>query len=182
MEQLEPVDSEIVNRLNTAYRKVLIVGKDVFVPPIYSHRDRPYQFHVKQLRVLYYLAKNNNDLEKACLEANVPVPYAKRFLKSPDYKAFAREALQDQAIQDGWTVRRLMIEIDKVYQGEVKKDDVQMDALKMMKDIIVPKKMEAPTAAGVTVNLNFPILPVEMQAKLKALADEAASIDVENAA
>jgi hypothetical protein len=110
VEQLEPPDAEIVSRLNTAYRKVLVVGNDVFVPPIFSHRSRPYQFNIKQLRLLHFLGQGNNDLARACEQAGVGITYAKNFLKSRDYKQFASEAVQDQAVQDGWTPRRVVLE------------------------------------------------------------------------
>lgn len=156
----------------------MVVGKDVFVPPIYSHRNRPYQFHIKELRFLYYLAQANNDIEKACAEAGVTVRFAKKFLKSKEYQSFALEAIEDQAVQDGWTPRRVILEIDRIYKGEKFPSEEQMDALKMMRDIVIPKqKAEAMGPGGVTVNLNFPALPADVQSKLKDIADQAASIN-----
>lgn len=179
---LEGVDLEVVNRLNTAYRKVLVVGKEVFVPPIFSKRGRPFQFHVKQLRLLHFLGESNNNLSKACELAGVSKNFATRFLKSNEYREFAVECIQDQAVQDGWTARRVVVEIDRIYQGEKKPSEEQMDALKMMKDIVYPKKGGGEgSAGGVTVNLNFPVLPPGVQKELKDLADKAASIDVEAA-
>ncbi len=178
-EQLEGTDSEIVNRINTAYRKILVVGKSVFVPPVYSVRRRPYEFHVKQLRFLHFLAQSN-DFNKACEEAQCSPSYARKFLKSQDYQDFARETIADQAIQDGWNQRRVMVEIDRIYRGERVVTDTQLDALKMMKEIVVPKKHELTgNAGGMTLNLNFPVLPAHVQTRLKALADEAATIQTD---
>ncbi len=175
-EQLEGIDSEIVNRINTAFRKVLVIGKNVYVPPVYSARRRPYQFHIRQLRFLHFLAQTN-DLEKACLETPCSTSFARKFLKSKEYIEFAAEAINDQAIQDGWTARRVVVEVDRIFQGEKRISDMQMDALKMMKDLVVPKKHEVTgNAGGVTVNLNFPVMPAHVQERLKALADEAAII------
>jgi hypothetical protein len=177
VDQLDGPDAEIVNKLNTAYRKVLVVGKDVFVPPIYSQRGRPYQFEIRQLRFLYHLAQTNNDIEKACEIAGVTLRYAKKFLKSHDYRQFAIEAVEDQAIHDGWTPRRIVLEIDRIYKGELRPSEEQIEALKMMKDIVVPKQRasEATGPGGVTVNLNFPALPADVQSKLKDIADQAAT-------
>jgi hypothetical protein len=180
-EQLEGSDSEIAARLNTAYRKVLVVGKEVFVPPIYSSRRAPYQFHVKQLRLLHHLA-DGKSFDDACKEAEIGPAKARKFLRSDDYKEFAAEAIHDQAIQDGWTPRRVVVEIDHIYQGKKRVSEEQMDALKMMKDIIIPKKHDmVGSAGGVVVNLNFPVLPPDVSARLKALADEAATINVDAA-
>lgn len=182
MDQLDGVDSEIVNRLNTAYRKVLVVGKTIYVPPIYSARRGPYQFHAKQLRFLYHLTQVN-DFPKACELTPCTTTYATRFLKSKDYREFAAEAINDQAIQDGWTPRRLVVEIDRIYQGEKTISGDQMDALRMMKDIVVPRARENTGNPGtVTVNLNFPVLSQEALTKLKEIGDREASIDAEQAA
>ena len=182
MQELDGPDSEIVNKLNTAYRKVLVVGNDVFVPPIFSRRNRPYQFHIKELRFLYHLSQTNNDLEKACKEAGVTVRYAKKFLKTQEYRDFALEAIEDQAIQDGWTPRRVIIEIDRIYKGEKIPSDAQLDALKMIRDIVIPKaRADTGGPGGVTVNLNFPALPADVQSKLKDIADQAASIETDAA-
>lgn len=179
-EQIEGPDAEIVNRLNTAYRKVMTVGPTVFVPPIYSAHRRPFQFHVKQLRLLHHLTELN-DLDAACEKAGVSKAFAKKFLKSPDYLEFAAEAVMDQAIHDGWTAKRIVVELDRIYRGEHRIGDTQMDALKMLRDIVVPKKIDGASLGGVTVNLNFPVLPQNVQDRLKALADEAAIIDAEAA-
>lgn len=156
-----------------------MVGNDVFVPPIFSRRSRPYQFHIKELRFLYHLSQTNNDLEKACAESGVTVRYAKKFLKSQEYRDFALEAIEDQAIQDGWTPRRVIIEIDRIYKGEKIPSDAQLDALKMIRDIVIPKARGEAIAGpgGVTVNLNFPALPADVQSKLKDIADQAATIE-----
>lgn len=177
MEQLETTDSEIVNRLNTAYRKVKVVGKEVFVPPIYSRRSLPYRFHVKQLRFLYHLAQTN-DLQKACKEAGVSESYARKFLKSNDYKAFAAEAVEDEAIHDGWTSRRVIVELNDIYAGKVVSQP-QFEALKELRQILVPRLKDSGVSHGsVTVNLNLPAYPPHIMAKLKDLADEAATIDI----
>lgn len=178
VDQLEGHDSELVSRLNTAYRKVLVVGKDIFVPPIYSHRDRPYQFNIRQVRFMHYLSESNS-VDKACELAEVSKSWALRFMKSTDYREFANDAVQDEAIQDGWTPRRIVLEIDSIYKGQRRVTEEQMDALKMMKDIVVPKQREIGTMGpgGVTVNLNFPALPPDVQSKLKEIADNAAIID-----
>ncbi len=177
VDQLEGPDSEIVAKLNTSYRKVLVVGKDVFVPPIYSTRARPYQFHIREIRFLYYLAQENNDFDKACALADVSPRFAKKFLKSNEYRQFALEAVEDQAIQEGRTPKRVVLEIDRMYKGERVVTDSQMDALKMMRDIVIPKTKDTGTVGpgGVTVNLNFPALPADVQSKLKDIADQAAS-------
>lgn len=178
VDQLESHDSELVNRLNSAYRKVRVVGKDIFVPPIFSHRTRPYQFNIRQIRFMHYLSETN-DIDKACELAEVTKPWATRFLKSSEYKDFANDAIQDEAIHDGWTPRRIILEIDSIYKGTRQVTDEQLDALKMMKDIIVPKQRDTGTMGpgGVTVNLNFPTLPADVQSKLKDIADNAAIID-----
>lgn len=175
MNQLEGIDREIVSRLNTAYRKVLVVGKDVFVPPVFG-RSRPYQFQVRHLRFLYHLTQES-DFGKACERTPISQTAARKFLKSNEYKAFAREAMEDEAVHDGWTPRRVVVELDSIYRGTLMKRDDQMEALRMLKDIVLPKKQDG-TPSGVTVNLNFPAVPAEVEAKLKAIADEAACIDV----
>lgn len=181
-EQLEGIDQEIVNRLNTAYRKVLVVGKEVFVPPIYSHRERPYVFHVKQLRFLYYLSQNNGNVPKACELAGCSSKFAMRFLRSHDYRQFAAEAIEDQAIQDGWNARRVVVEYDQIYKGKKRVNETQLEALKELKTIVIPKTRDsAPAGPGLTLNLNFPVLPPDVQQELKNLADKAASIDVDAA-
>lgn len=178
-EQLEGPDAELVARLNTAYRKVMVIGRSVFVPPIFSSRRAPFVFHLKQLRLLNQLTLTT-DLDEACKKAEVSRSFANKFLKSADYLQFAAESVMDQAIQDGWTPRRIVVELDAIYRGEKKHlAEEQIDALKMLKDIVLPKKHDGYNPAGVTVNLNFPVLPPDVQAKLKVLADEAACIDVQ---
>lgn len=180
-EQLEGNDAELVNRLNTAYRKIMVVGPSVFVPPIYSAHRRPFQFHVKQLRLLKELSESQ-DLADACRKAEVSLAAAKKFLKSPDYLEFAAESIMDQAIHDGWTARRIVVELDRIYRGEHRVGDTQMDALKMLRDIVAPRKHDGSgPGAALTVNLNFPVLPEDVRTRLKALADEAAVINVEAA-
>jgi hypothetical protein len=180
-EQIEGPEAEIVARLNTAYRKVMVVGRSVFVPPIFSSRRAPFVFHMKQLKLLHQLTQTP-DLDEACKKAEVSRTFANKFLKSPEYKEFAADAVMDQAIQNGWTASRIVVELDAIYRGEKVKREEQLDALKMLKDIVIPKKHDGTAAiGGVTVNLNFPVLPVDVQAKLKSLADEAATIDVEAA-
>lgn len=180
LEQLEGPDAELVNRLNTAYRKVLSIGPNVFVPPIFSAHRRPYVFHVSQLRLLNELTQTT-DLVEACKKAGIGLARAKRFLKSPDYLEFAAEAVMDQAVHDGWTARRIVIELDRIYRGEHRVADTQMDALKMLREIVAPRKHDGSVTGGLTVNLNFPVLPEDVQSRLKALADEAAVIDVQAA-
>lgn len=179
-EQLEGPDAELVNRLNTAYRKVLVVGRTVFVPPIYSAHRRPFQFKVQELRLLKELTETNN-LAEACKKAEIGPARAKRFLKSPDYLEFSTEAVMDQAIHDGWTSRRIVVELDKIYRGDAIKRDDQMDALKMLRDIVAPRRNDSGGVGALTVNLNFPVLPEDVRTRLKALADEAAVIDAEAA-
>jgi hypothetical protein len=176
VEQLESADSDIVNKLNTAYRKVLVVGKDVFVPAVYSDRGRPFQFTLRELRFLNALWKTNNQLLKACEEAGVTERFARKFLKSRDYREFAVDIVNDEATANGWTQRRVVLEIDRIYSGQMQPSEEQLEALKMMKDIIVPKQRagSGEGASGVTVNLNFPALPVDVQTKLKEIADQAA--------
>lgn len=157
----------------------MTVGTTVYVPPIFTRR-RPYQFHVKQLRFLHFF-EQSRDLEKACEEAGCTVAFAKKFLKSEDWREFAAEALQDQAIHDGWNPRRVIVELDAIYRGERMVSETQFDALKEMRQILMPRKAESAVSGGVTVNLNFPVLPADVQARLKALADEAAVIDVDAA-
>lgn len=138
-------------------------------------------FHVKQLRLLHQLTQTE-DLEEACKKAEVSRPFAQKFLKSPDYLEFAAEAIMDQAIHDGWTARRIVVELDAIYNGAKIKRDDQMDALKMLRDIVVPRKQDgAAISGGLTVNLNFPVLSEDVRTRLKALADEAAVIDAEAA-
>jgi hypothetical protein len=178
-EQLETEDFELAARLNTAYRKIRVVGKTVFVPPIYSSRRTPYEFKIHELRFLHHL-NETNDFDKACDLAQISPSRAKNFLKSKDYKEFATEAIHDQAIQDGWTPRRVVVEFDRIYQGEKKLSDLQMDALKELRGLVVPKKLElSGNPGGLTVNLNFPVLPDDVKARLKALGDEAATIDTQ---
>lgn len=179
-EQLEGPDAELVNRLNTAYRKVLVVGPSVFVPPIYSAHRRPFHFKVSELRLLHELTQTN-DLAEACKKAEIGLARAKRFLKSPDYLELAAESIMDQAIHDGWTARRIVVELDRIYRGEHRIGDTQMDALKMLRDIVSPRKHDGSVGSGLTVNLNFPVLPEDVRTRLKALADEAAVINVEAA-
>lgn len=179
-EQLEGPDAELVNRLNTAYRKVLSVGPTVFVPPIFSAHRRPYMFHVKQLRLMHQLTQTQ-DFEEACEKAEVSKVFARKFLKSPDYLEFAAESIMDQAIHDGWTARRIVVELDRIYRGEHRIGDTQLDALKMLREIVAPRKHDGSVTGGLTVNLNFPVLPEDVQVRLKALADEAAIINVEAA-
>lgn len=177
-EQLEGRDAELVARLNTACRKVMVIGRSVFVPPIYSSH-RPYVFKIKELRLMYQLTQTE-DFKEACKKAEISETLARRFLKSSTYLAFAAEAINDQAIHDGWTPRRIVLELDAIYRGEKVKSDPQMDALKELRSIIMPKKSEG-IGGGVTVNLNFPVLSPDAQAKLKEIADREASIDVEAA-
>lgn len=159
----------------------MVVGPAVFVPPIYSAHRRPFQFHVKQLRLLKELAEVK-DFDEACRKAEIGRAAAKKFLKSPDYLEFAAESIMDQAIHDGWTARRIVVELDRIYRGEHRVGDTQMDALKMLRDIVAPRKHDGSLAgAGLTVNLNFPVLSEDVQVRLKALADEAAVINVEAA-
>jgi hypothetical protein len=175
-----PSDQEIFARLIPANRRVLTVGREVFVPPIFTRR-RPYQFPVRALRFLYHFGQSR-DFEKACELAECSKNFAKKFLKSQDWKDFAAEAIEDEAIHDGWTPRRVIIELDAIFRGERIVNDAQFEALKEMRQILMPKTRDgAAPASGVTVNLNFPVLPADMQSRLKALADEAATINVDAA-
>lgn len=132
-------------------------------------------FPVKQLRLMYQLTQTA-DFDKACELANVGRASAKKFLKSPEYIEFASEAIMEQAIQDGWTPKRIVIELDRIYRGELRVGETQFDALKLLKEMVAPKKGDG-GPSGVTVNLNFGSLSPDLQAKLKSVADKEASLD-----
>jgi hypothetical protein len=176
-----PTDHEIFARLIPAHRRVLTVGNEVFVPPVFTRR-RPYQFPVRAIRFLYHFG-TTQDFAKACELAECSKNFVKKFLKSDDWKAFAAEAITDEAIADGWNPRRVVLELDAIFRGERVVNVTQLEALKEMRQILMPKTREnAGTGpSGVTVNLNFPVLPADVQARLKALADEAATIEVDAA-
>lgn len=177
MEKLEGPDNEIVSRLNTAYRRCMVVGKEVFVPSVVTSRTQ-YSFKLQELRLHHFL-KQTDDLSKACEMAGIPEKRAKAFLKSRDYKAFAQEMADEEAIQAGWNPRRLVIEYDRIYKGEVLKNDTQMDALRNLKEIVIPNK-RTPEIGSQTNNifLQMPQLTPEVAAKLRAIADEAAEMPV----
>lgn len=136
-------------------------------------------FPVKQLRLLYQLTQTS-DFDKACELADIGPAAARKFLKSPEYLEFAAEAVMDQAIADGWTPKRIVIELDRIYRGEMIVRETQFDALKELRNIVIPKKVEGGSGtSGVTVNLNFSALSPDLQAKLKTMADKDASIDTD---
>ena len=89
--------------------------------------------------------KNYEQTAEIC---DIDVKSVKRYLRRPDLKRYLEELIEQAAINSGTTINWLIATLRKTAEGTISPDDIQMKALKEIREIIKPK------TPGVAVNIN----------------------------
>lgn len=148
--------SDTAKLLKTKARRTFPIGKSVievspFKPVVFFHRAKELKFQ----KALFGAMLESNDVDgaifKACCEINEGVEWADKYFRSPRYKAWLADRMEEIEANAGLTVGYIAKKHKDNIDGTVKLTSSQLSSLEQLGERIWPKvtKVEARVEAVV---------------------------------
>lgn len=126
----------------------------VFVPLGLS--GKMLKFSTWEFRVVRMLGemKSVEDISK---ETGRPESQVRALMGSKRFREWYSDRLQTMAIGMGWTPDKVILELEKVWEGKSQKTKGQLEAMRMMKDIVTNriKRDAKPEERAPVININL---------------------------
>lgn len=128
-------------------RRNLRCREDVYVPLVF-HKGRFISFKHKY-EVLLDAFRPGVPLAKAAETAGMTEPQAMKFLRRKDIRRYFHDLSKQIAVRRSWP-ERWWVEVERVWSGEIRPSEEQMQALEWIGDRAAPKPSRNAAPAGPT--------------------------------